>query len=670
MKYMNRCNFCGHSNPIDAVFCIKCGKRIKADNKKKKVLLVDNAATSNFFLTRKLTDIGCEVKSLKSTNFVLDELSNKNYDFFIITLNISDDNNLGFLKTFKKLFPKQNTVIITPNADIENIKLLKSMRFDKIFIKPVKVDAILEKIGQDIEKEDNSSDYDIHDKDSLEELVKSNIKADDITYFIGFVLKDFSMENIKSEAYKKTMDKIFNSLKRSDKFEPVAGLGIIIIPTERMNESGLVVLMNKTKRMIKKEFLMSSGFLKYPTGSLTVADIVKKIENGEFEEKTQEKPKSEVLKDKGNIDINIDKKSFERINTDDVFKNRHLVFSALKDLKDEEVSALYLDKKMKKIVSPYISLSQARIIKENKSDADIDAVKEKFGTAILDIMRMNDVLKSDNIYEKIESDISLMTLPEIQNNIIMLINEEASFKRIVGELQKDAAISGRILKLVNSAFFGFPKQIKNLEKAATILGTEEILGLSLSISFINAFDKNISFIKKLWQHNIAVMSVIKYIENKYSISTSSITPSILSSVGKIFLAQYFPEQYINAIREAQQTSKPYSAVELKHFSIPHSEIGAMITDKWNLPDKIKRVALYYAYPSAFSRVNSTLHLVHAAHCIASSFGYCSIKRNIDEINYYTLTMLSKKHGIDILGIYDKEKDKMKQYIKDMMLLLI
>ncbi len=656
---MIKCPNCGKSNVDNAVYCSSCGINI-LNYVKRRILLVEHIATSNFFLTKTFKKHGFDVKSLKTPGFVFDELSNKEYHFFVIDLDLSDKSNLGFLKTLKKLHPNQQTIIITPSVTKEELKLLKSLGFLSIFVKPVKVENILQHMekNNDIQQRKNDFEMPIYNASKIEEILLSYIKDNDITYIISCLLKEFSRQNITSGPSTSLINRILHSTKRSDKLIILENIGFIIIPTEYIHDKGANILKNKIQALIDRNLLVSCGVVKFPYDNLRLSDICYMIINGKFEQKEKE--------------ITTTKKKtphIERADQDTLLKDKHLVFSALNHIGDDDVAYLYLSEKFKKIVAPFITIAQANIIKKIKKTSKTEHAELKFMAALKKIKEINNSCRNDDIEKLIKSNISLMTLPEVQHNIIMLINEEASFKKIIEELYKDAAISSKVLKLVNSAFFGFSRQIKNLERAAAILGTEEILSISLSISYINSFDKNIKFIKKLWGENIAIMSIIKFIENKYKISTYS-TSSILSSIGKIFFAQYFPEVYINTIKEAQKTNKIYDAVELKYFSIPHTIVGAAIIDMWNLPDRFKMLATYHTYPSVHSKLNTSLHLIHSAKYISGALGYSPTPQPMENMSYYTYTMLLKKHGIDVKSIYEEYGDELRKYVEDMMFLML
>ncbi len=654
---MTKCLKCGYENGNGAVYCKRCGfvlKNVKTDS----ILLVEPVATSNFFLVRTFKSYGFYVKSLKSVHFVFDELTNREYSVLIMDLDLSERSNIGFLKKLKKLYPDQNIIIITQSIAKEHSEALNSVSFLTILIKPVGVDTILNYI-KNVGSEDEFK-YPVYNKDTLNNAFLEYAKDKEKVYVIGFYIKDFSLKKIKLHTTVSMFDKIVHSIRKTDRLFVVEDMGILlIIPADDSNENDIEPIKDRIERLMEKNMSASGNIFQYTKGNMSFSDTCFLM----FE-------KGAVKGTLGITEKNIDAGSdIDDISLDELLNDKHLVFSALWNMSDEDVALLYLDKKMKRIVAPFVSVSQAKIIKNADKSIDTSKVRDIFFDVMFGIYKINKGYEKKDTDEVLNSNISLMTLPEIQSNIIMLINEEASFKRIVEELQKDAAISSKVLKLVNSAFFGFSRQIKSLERAAAVLGTEEILGLSLSIAYINSFNKNVSFIKNLWRENIAIMSVIKFIEREYKIYASSITSSILSSIGKIFFAQYFPNEYMSAVNKALEKGIVYDAVELEYFPKPHTQVGSEIIDLWNLPDKIKVSAMYYLYPSAFSKLNTSLHLIHAARYIAGEMGYCVTVKSMDNMSYYTYTMLLKKHDVDVKKVYDERKEELGNYIEDMMFLL-
>lgn len=665
-----KCKFCGNIVSDNDIYCSRCGNKLITD-KKKNILLIDSFLSSNFVLTKKLSQNGFNVKSLSSTVFAFDELSKHNYDLLIVVLNLDDEANIVFLRKVRKLYKNLRIIPIIKTSEDKYLHLINELNISYVAHRPISMQSLIENINKI--KVDEIK-YPVHKKDDIERIIQNRSKENLPIYIINFNFDNFN-KNIISDS-ENMLDSIYNSLKRTDIFAIIEDVGFIVIPDKDTNIKGANILMQKIHRKINENKtenlkLKNFGIFEYTENNIKPSDITKNIINNNFIKKPEIKEiAKEVKKSEKSADIeNFFEPRLSEENLSQIVKNKHLIYSIISSMDDEAAARLYYDTKFKPIINPYVTISIAKHIKNLSAQAKIDTTQAKriFEEAATDLISKSDMLKNDDILNTINSDMSLMTLPEVQSNIIFLINEEASFSRIVSEISKDPAISGKILKLVNSAFFGFQRQIKSLHKAVTILGTEEILGISLSISYINSLSKNIKLVKQLWKQTIAVLAVIKFIEKYGKINTYASTSGVLHNIGKMFLTQYHPAKYLKIIEESKERQIPYSAVELKHISTPHTQIGYKIADLWNLPDKIKNAILYHHYP--YWSQATYLAVLNVSICIANELGYGIDSQGIGCTNYHSYTIMRKKHGINILDMLKQNREEIVNNIKDMMMIL-
>lgn len=658
---LKKCPKCGYDNIDSSLYCSKCGSRLST-KESNSILLIDPSATSNFVLTKKLKQENFIVKNLSNTSFAMDELAKNEYDIAVVALNLENTQDVAFLRDVKNKYGELPIMFITNSLDDKQRILAEKMNLH-ILEKPINFATMLYEIKNMIGAEEVQCT--IYKPSEIKGVIEDNIKFDQTTYIISFCFAEFDKNRIRQS--KDLLNDIYISLKRSDEFILIKDVGFIVIPRDDMNKQGIKILIDKIHDKIKGAdsiFLKNFGFLQYPKNDIKIDTIVKKIIDGDVTESGNLTKQEDRTTIKTNVSVDI---SDEKLR--DIANNRHLIFSAVSSMDDDLVAACYYDDTLKPIISPYLTISCAQRIHamKNKKDIDIEHAKTVFKDTVSEIMHKNKLIQ-DKVSEQINADMSLMTLPEIQSNIIFLINEEAPFKRIIGEINKDPAITSKILKLVNSAFFGFPKQIKSLHKAVTILGTEEVLGISLSISYISSLSKNIRFVKHLWKQTIAVLAIVKFIERYAKINTYASTAAVLHNMGKMFISQYFIEDHIKILQESKKSKIAYSALELKYLSKPHTQIGYEIAELWNMPDKIKNANLYHHYPFAMSK-STYLSALHSAIIIANTLGYGIDEGSMEDLNYHSYILLKQKHNLNILQMVHNNKQDILSGIKDMMIIL-
>ncbi|MDD3593078.1 MAG: HDOD domain-containing protein [Candidatus Gastranaerophilales bacterium] len=265
-------------------------------------------------------------------------------------------------------------------------------------------------------------------------------------------------------------------------------------------------------------------------------------------------------------------------------------------------------------------------------------------------------IKAEKIKQKVRD---IPSLPEIVNKVVALIqNPNSSALQLSNVISQDAGLTSRVLRLVNSAYYGFPKQISSIQHSIAILGFTTIRGLVLSSSIFKIFapkmeqSKMLDY-KQLWKHSllcaIAAKNINKYLHKNYEEHIFS--AAILHDMGKIILDQYDHPNYVLALSEFDYSDMNNNLViEKKYCGLDHCEVGALITTHWNLPEAISQTVQYHHNPFEADEEHRELVSVIAignvfAHVLAS---------NINLENEYfdpnILTILGINHG-DISRIY-------------------
>jgi putative nucleotidyltransferase with HDIG domain len=204
------------------------------------------------------------------------------------------------------------------------------------------------------------------------------------------------------------------------------------------------------------------------------------------------------------------------------------------------------------------------------------------------------MIKSNPISQKIkhitESIISLPTLPTVVSKMIELVdNPKTSAASLARLISTDQALTARILKLANSAYYGFPREISTVNMAIIVLGfnTVKEMGLSLSVFEIfkgtsehAAFDTG-----RFWQHSIGCGSATRMLARrlKYRSAGEAFVAGLLHDIGKVVLSQYMRDEFIAVVELEAQGAKTLDEAENDVFGVSHAEVGMWLAEKWNLP---------------------------------------------------------------------------------------
>lgn len=196
------------------------------------------------------------------------------------------------------------------------------------------------------------------------------------------------------------------------------------------------------------------------------------------------------------------------------------------------------------------------------------------------------------IYSKIEE---IPTLSPLLQKIVGLIDSSRSGASDVTDIiSHDPSLTSKVLKVANSAYYGFSRKIDSLERAVVILGFNMIRNLAMSIGFIRNFSsgkKSGRFSReRLWIHNLAVATIMKELAMRHGRQEegeSLFITGLLHDIGKMVLDQFFTEEYQQALEEAGcLESRSVCKAERKYFGVDHGEVGRILLKRWNFPEAI------------------------------------------------------------------------------------
>ena len=196
---------------------------------------------------------------------------------------------------------------------------------------------------------------------------------------------------------------------------------------------------------------------------------------------------------------------------------------------------------------------------------------------------------------------ALPTLPEIATFVLNLLEDpNTSSQDVTNVIIRDSSLSGQILKLVNSAYFGLPQKVSDLNRAIALLGFGRIKNLVLSLSILRIFKtlskKQREDFTKFWQHSAVTAGLMKRLALRMGRSEpeQAFVTGLLHDVGKIILLGYATKEYTAIVKLAQERTASFAAVEGEILATTHAEVGAWLAKAWNLSrDSIEAIATHH-----------------------------------------------------------------------------
>lgn len=281
--------------------------------------------------------------------------------------------------------------------------------------------------------------------------------------------------------------------------------------------------------------------------------------------------------------------------------------------------------------------------------------------------------KYDSILRRVRD---LPSLPIVVNNILELLGSPTtSAAEIAHLISYDPGLTSKFLRMVNSAAYGFQRQISSVQHAIMILGFSTVRGVVLSASIFRLFDgKKHHGIDptEFWRHSIGAAIAARIMAAKWRIryAEDAFTAGMLHDLGKIILDYYFAADYQQVIAEAKRQKLPfhgekYQAIEQEILKIDHSELGYQLALRWKLPSTFSEAIRYHHNPTKAPDAPDLVHVVALANVFSNlynvNYGVFNPEFipqnlldyfNIDEDNMDALENLFKQVSEEMEGIDD------------------
>lgn len=212
------------------------------------------------------------------------------------------------------------------------------------------------------------------------------------------------------------------------------------------------------------------------------------------------------------------------------------------------------------------------------------------------------LMDKETFLKKLDRIPDLPTLPVVAFKVNkMLMDDDVSVRKLSETIEKDQAMVSKLLRLVNSAFYGFQSKIDNISHAITILGFSTVRNAVVSISVVDAFSGREAFeefsLTDFWKHSVAVAVTGRQLaqRSRLAVQDEVFVAGILHDVGKLVLAQHYQELFRDVWIAVQDEGLSFHEAEKQLLPVDHAHIGGVLAAKWHLPEKlVEAIACHHA----------------------------------------------------------------------------
>lgn len=193
--------------------------------------------------------------------------------------------------------------------------------------------------------------------------------------------------------------------------------------------------------------------------------------------------------------------------------------------------------------------------------------------------------------ERVLSHGSVPTLPAVALRLLeMTSNPDVSLNQIANLIQSDPGLASKVLKTVNSSFYGLSKPCPSIERAIALLGLKAVKSLVLGFSMINlthGMDQKID-LYTFWKHTIISAVGARQIAqiSGFGEPEEVFAASLFQDIGVLAMLAAFTEQYGKVVAETKGSHHKLLKIEREQLGLDHIQVGAALSEKWKLPEVI------------------------------------------------------------------------------------
>lgn len=221
----------------------------------------------------------------------------------------------------------------------------------------------------------------------------------------------------------------------------------------------------------------------------------------------------------------------------------------------------------------------------------------------------------------------LPALPHVVIKVMELTEDPNSTAQdINAALNQDQGMTAKVLRLANSAFYGFPRRISTVTDATVFLGFKTVRSIVMAASVSDILSQEIEGYAlapgELWKHSQSVAMAARFVAKKakYGIVDVAYTAGLLHDIGKVILNNNIKEAYHEVVERVMTENIPFMEAENQVLGFDHATVGARIAEKWNLPAELVEAIAFHHNPEK-AQVNKNLtSIVHVADAVCLAMG--------------------------------------------------
>ena len=218
---------------------------------------------------------------------------------------------------------------------------------------------------------------------------------------------------------------------------------------------------------------------------------------------------------------------------------------------------------------------------------------------------------------------ALVSPPDVCIRIFELMEDDAASAPALGDvISRDTSLTARLLRIVNSPFYGFNRRIDTVSRAVTVIGTSELYNLAVAVTAVTSFSRIPNFIVNIdtfWRHGICAGIIARALARRCQVLHPErlFVAGVLHDVGSLLIYQRAPELARELLLSAQGDESSLARGEARVLGFDHAELGALLLEMWQLPQELTEAIRWHHDPAAARHSQLETAILHIADAVAN-----------------------------------------------------
>lgn len=199
----------------------------------------------------------------------------------------------------------------------------------------------------------------------------------------------------------------------------------------------------------------------------------------------------------------------------------------------------------------------------------------------------------------VNDNLEIPTIPDVASRALKLMSDpDVSGAQLARTISEDQGLTAKVLKVANSALYALPREVKNLQQAAMVLGFTTLKSIVISASCRSIYKRFGMLERSLWAHSVLTAMAAHAVAQRLDIAhrEEAFVAGLMHDVGKVVMNNGARDRYREVLRLTKEEELDSVDAERREFGFSHVDVGAVLVQRWELTPALEQAVFLHHDP--------------------------------------------------------------------------